>query len=620
MNLLASLNDTVRTLVHPDVRGRPAEFASHKNFLITRLGLSFASLALAPLFWVLGTAPAAWEAGVLAWLAVPCAAALSVSRSGDLKAGEALSIVTWIGLAVTVTLGAGSGLGMVFLLMVPLEAATWQAASPVMGALGAAAVAAVALSARSRLGLRVEGGLDLAPLGSAALAGALAYAGALSLSAGMIARVRQKTEAVMRDRYRALVDTIDEVVLEFDRSGSVCGTTAVATKLFGIDPDDLLGRGFFERLQVADRPVFLKLVTDVAAGQPSRTATLRLRTGRTMPSSRGDFEEPVFAWIDLVARLPAGLGAGRRTPEAGTLRREIATVGLLRDVTGRVEQERAVAQLRTESDRTTAGRNLFLANVTHELRTPLNSIIGFAEMLSNEALMPADAAKQREYAGIIHQSGLHLLAVVNTILDAQKIESGSFDLVPEALDLGALIDACCDMMGLKAQQSGVALMRDVAGGAGDLVGDKRACKQIILNLLSNGLKFTPRGGQVTMGVRRDGNSVLITVADTGIGVASQDLPRLGDPFFQAKTSYDRPNDGTGLGLSVVRGLVGLHGGSMAIESAPGEGTRVTVRLPAGGRGGMAASTMVTKIETIARYSSTMRHGEMPGGVRMHKIA
>ncbi len=620
MNLLASLNDTVRNLVHPDVRGRPVEFASHQSFLVTRLGLSFVSLALAPLFWVLGAVPAAWEAGVLAWLAVPCAAALSVSRSGDLRAGETLSIVTWIGLAVTVTLGAGSNLGMVFLLMVPLEAATWLAAAPVMGALGAAAVAAVALSARSRPGLSVEGSLDLAPLGCAALAGALAYAGALSISSGMIARVRQRAEAAMRDRYRALVDNLDGAVLEFDRSGSVCDATAAATTLFAIDPRDLLGRGFFERLQVADRPVFLKLITDIAAGQPSRTATLRLRTGRTMPSPRGDFEEPVFAWIDLVARLPVGPGAGLNPPEAGASVRGIGPVGLVRDVSARVEQERAIAQLRTESDRTNAGRNLFLANVTHELRTPLNSIIGFAEMLSNEALMPADAAKQREYAGIIHQSGLHLLAVVNTILDAQKIESGSFDLIPEAFDLRALIHTCCDMMGLKAQQSGIALTRDVVSGAGDLVGDKRACKQIVLNLLSNGLKFTPRGGQVAVGVRLDGNAVLITVTDTGIGVASRDLPRLGDPFFQARTSYDRPNDGTGLGLSVVRGLVGLHGGSIAIESAPEEGTRVTVRLPAKGRVGTAASPVVTKIETIARYCSTMRHGEMPGGARMHKIA
>ena len=164
------------------------------------------------------------------------------------------------------------------------------------------------------------------------------------------------------------------------------------------------------------------------------------------------------------------------------------------------------------------------------------------------------------------------------------------------------------------------LLRDVAPGAGALVADKRACKQIVLNLLSNALKFTPAGGCVAIAARPDGNSVLITVSDTGVGIAARDLPRLGDPFFQARASYDRPSDGTGLGLSVVRGLVGLHGGTIAIESAPGQGTRVSVRLPLDCRRVASAPNGVTKIETIPRYSSGVRHVGVPSGGRMHKIA
>ena len=296
------------------------------------------------------------------------------------------------------------------------------------------------------------------------------------------------------------------------------------------------------------------------------------------------------------------------------------TIGLLRDVSARVEQERRVALAQADADRTNAGRDLFLANVSHELRTPLNAIIGFSEMLSSETLMPEDPNKRREYAGIIHQSGLHLLAVVNGILDASKIESGSFAIFPEPFDLDALIHLCCDMVCLKAEQSRVVLLRDVVPGAEEIVGDKRACKQIVLNLLSNALKFTPVGGHVTIAARPDGNSILLSVVDNGIGIAARDLPRLGDPFFQARTSYDRPSDGTGLGLSVVRGLVGLHGGGISIESAPGQGTRVTVRLPIDCRRVAGAAGEVTKIETIPRYSSSIRHGEMPSGGRMHKIA
>ena len=219
--------------------------------------------------------------------------------------------------------------------------------------------------------------------------------------------------------------------------------------------------------------------------------------------------KPVFCPVDLALR-PATDPA-----DAGEI------LGLLRDVSERVEGERAAAEARTASERALAGRDLFLANVTHELRTPLNAIIGFAEMLASEALAPADPAKRREYAAIVQQSGLHLLSVVNGILDATKIEAGQFDVFPEPFDLGRLVDQCCEMVSLKAEQSGVRLGRAVAPGLGDLVGDPRACRQILLNLLSNALKFTPRGGEVTVSARPDGNCALLTVADSGIGIAAR---------------------------------------------------------------------------------------------------
>ena len=610
MNFLANLADTIDALVHPEARGEPADRATHRSFLATRIGLSLGALALAPLCLVGRAAPAAWEAGALAWLALPFAAALLVSRTGNLRAGEAASLAAWVGLGATVALGTGSGFGLALLLMVPIEAAAASSAGVAAAGLVGAAVAAVALLVQARTGTP----LGITPLGSAALIAALGYGGVLAVAAGRIGRLRRDEARAGQDRYRALAEAIDGVVMQFDRAGAACHVGCAAQRLFGLAPRDLAGRGFFERLHVADRPVFLKLVADVAAEGRDGTATLRLRTGRTVPSQRGAFDEPVFATVDLALRPP------RPGEASGDEPRRAAAVGLVRDVSARVEHERLLTQAQASSDRTHAGRDMFLANVSHELRTPLNAIIGFAEMLSNEALMPADEGKRRDYAGIIHQSGLHLLAVVNSILDASKIESGSFDIVPDPFDLGALIHLCCDMVGLKADQTGVHLSREVAAGAEELVGDRRACKQIILNLLSNALKFTPAGGSVAIAARPDGNSTLITVSDTGVGVAARDLPRLGDPFFQARAAYDRPNDGTGLGLSVVRGLVGLHGGSLSIESAPGQGTRVSVRLPADGRRLAAAPGAVTKIETISRYSSGVRHGGVPSGGRMHKIA
>ncbi len=612
MKLLANLGDAVGTLVHPDARMEPIDSAAHRHFLATRIALSLGSLALAPLCLV-GAAPAAWEAGALAWLALPFVAALAVSRTGDLWTGEALSLLAWIGLGTTVTLGSGSGFGLALLLMVPIEAAAASGAAVALAGLAAAGVAAA--GAGSVLAVSSGGSAPPpTPLGAAALLGALAYGGVLARAAARDRQRRRAADLETRERYRTLAGSIDDVVLRFDRTGKASHVGSAAQRLFGLAPQDLAGRGFFERLHVADRPVFLRLVAEVAAERRPGTATLRLKSGRTLPSQRGDFDEPVFVFVDLALRTLEPADAVAEDTSAP------AVMGLLRDVSARVEQERLVVAAQESFDRTHAGRDIFLANVSHELRTPLNAIIGFAEMLSNEALAPADAGKRREYATIIHQSGQHLLAVVNGILDASKIESGSFDIVPEAFALGDLVELCCDMVGLKAEQTQVRLVRAVVPGAEELVGDQRACKQIVLNLLSNALKFTPTGGSVTIEARPEGNSVLIAVSDTGIGISARDLPRLGDPFFQARASYDRPNDGTGLGLSVVRGLVGLHGGSISIESAPGQGTRVSVRLPLDCRRNPAGRTGVTKIETISRYSSAIRHDGVSCGGRMQKIA
>jgi cell cycle sensor histidine kinase DivJ len=215
--------------------------------------------------------------------------------------------------------------------------------------------------------------------------------------------------------------------------------------------------------------------------------------------------------------------------------------------------------------------------------------------------MPLDPARRREYAGIINSSGQHLLQVVNSILDMSKIESGSFQLAAEHFELTPLVDQCCDMMRLKAEEAQVILTRETPASLPEIVGDKRAVKQILINLVSNAVKFAGPGGAVAVRARLAGAGVAIEVEDNGIGVGARDLGRLGDPFFQAQDAYDRPYEGTGLGLSVVRGLVGLHGGAIRIESAPGEGTRVTITLPLDYRAAPAFSKgRVARIETITR--------------------
>jgi cell cycle sensor histidine kinase DivJ len=239
--------------------------------------------------------------------------------------------------------------------------------------------------------------------------------------------------------------------------------------------------------------------------------------------------------------------------------------------------------------------------MSHELRTPLNAIIGFSDMLAQEESLMIDAAHRHEYARLINESGHHLLAVVNGVLDMSKIESGNFAIAPEPFGLREPIEDCCGLLALKARDREITLRIALAEDLPEILVDKRALHQIMLNLLSNAIKFTDRGGTVTVSAKAQDDGVAITVADTGIGIGADDLLRLGDPFFQARSSCERRHDGTGLGLSIVRGLVALHCGRFEIASRLGEGTQVTVHLPLDCERARerAAATTVTKFEPRA---------------------
>ena len=218
----------------------------------------------------------------------------------------------------------------------------------------------------------------------------------------------------------------------------------------------------------------------------------------------------------------------------------------MRDITERKEQEQALEEARAEAERANAAKSRFLATMSHELRTPLNAIIGFSEMLTNEEMMRLDAARRHEYAMLINESGHHLLSVVNGILDMSKIETGNFEITPEPFAPAPVIGNCCDLLALKAREAGIDLSAAFRRSLPEIVADKRAFNQIMINLISNAIKFTDRGGSVTViRPRSIGAYLIVTVEDTGVGIGEDDLRHVGDPFFQARTSYDRRHDGTG---------------------------------------------------------------------------
>jgi signal transduction histidine kinase len=256
--------------------------------------------------------------------------------------------------------------------------------------------------------------------------------------------------------------------------------------------------------------------------------------------------------------------------------------GTATDVTELRRREIGLRTAKEMAEMASRAKTEFLANMSHELRTPLNAIIGFAEVMHMELLGSIGNQQYRGYIGDIHDSARHLLGLINDILDVAKIEAGRVELTDSTIDVKGIFDAVARLIRERTVRAEVRLEMAVQPGLPPLVADERKLKQILINLLSNSVKFTPAGGAIRMtaGLDPATGDLAITVADTGIGIAAADIPRVMEPFGQVDNPINRKFRGTGLGLPLTKGLVELHGGSFKLESAPGAGTTVTVRLPA----------------------------------------
>ncbi len=239
---------------------------------------------------------------------------------------------------------------------------------------------------------------------------------------------------------------------------------------------------------------------------------------------------------------------------------------------------------RFEAEAANASKTTFLANMSHELRTPLNAILGFSELIANETLGPVGTLRYRDYAGDINASGNHLLSLINDILDIAKIEAGKMDIEPVALDPKSVIEKALTVALARAREKRQRVVTDIDAGGANLVADERAVKQIVINLVSNAVKFTPDGGNIAIsGIVTGDGGFQLCVEDDGPGIPAALLDRIFTPFNQIDNRYSRQAGGTGLGLSLVRGLAELHGGRAWIESDVGAGVRAFVYFPKAAR-------------------------------------
>jgi PAS domain S-box-containing protein len=365
----------------------------------------------------------------------------------------------------------------------------------------------------------------------------------------MAANARIEREAT--DAIAAVFRSVGEGILVLTPEGVVDAANPVAEQIFGRPERDLIGRS-------------LEALIRLPQGGADAPGAIAVAVGATVEG------EAIRSAVDAVP-IEVSFAALRLDGKPKQL-------AIVRNITDRKSRERELIAAREAAEAANAAKSNFLASMSHELRTPLNAILGFAEVIRDRIFGAAGEAKYAEYAASIHVSGRHLLSLIDDILDLAKIEAGREPLARTEVDLAELTRDAIEMVRVMASQKRLDLRVVAPKEPVTVAVDPRAVRQIALNLLSNAVKFTPTSGHIEA-IVESGEGCALTVRDSGIGIAREDLPHVFEPFHRANSQLAREHPGTGLGLAITRRLVELHGGEIELASDLGKGTSVTVRLP-----------------------------------------
>ncbi|OAI42904.1 hypothetical protein AYO42_01920 [Rhizomicrobium sp. SCGC AG-212-E05] len=536
---------------HTDQRAQRRRFVAiqaAKGAVGAVLGLAF--------FGMLGP-PDTGEAIAMAGLMMPAALALLGFTRIPLPVLEQVGLASFamlIGYLASLTGGVASPL-TVWLALIPAEAALAGGRPAVTRAGIAAGAAFAAVAGMEALGMLPPSRLTL-PLWqvyAVSMLAALVQAVLIAAAAQDRQRAADTAAAEGAAMYRFLADNAMDLITRHSGDGVIRYASPATLALLGRVPEEIAGQAMMSLTHPGDVPAMQNALMEASYFGRDGSAEIRLRR-----------RDASYVWAEFRCR-PAQDGD---------------IVAVTRDISERKAQEQALVEARDAALGASRAKSSFLANMSHELRTPLNAIIGFSEMMNREMFGPI-GPRYQEYSRMIHESGAHLLELINSVLDMSKIEAGKFELSEELFDLEETAQSAVRFLKIPAERAGVALKLSIAPNARLMFADRRAVKQILVNLLSNGVKYTPPGGEVRVTARIAGGMEIV-VSDSGAGISKADLERLGRPFEQVENAETRAKEGTGLGLALVKSLALMHGGEAVLESALGEGTTVTVRLPHAG--------------------------------------
>jgi two-component system cell cycle sensor histidine kinase PleC len=389
-------------------------------------------------------------------------------------------------------------------------------------------------------------------------------------------RIAQARAQAAESRLRDAINSVSEAFVLWDRLGRLLLCNENFRSFFSLEPRVVKPGASRESVR---RFVQLAIKREAPSPLGKGVREAELNDGRWLQISERRTAEGglVVTCIDITA-IKQQDGARRRNEEA----LQGAVHDLQRSQEQLAELARKYEAEKIRAEGANKAKSEFLANMSHELRTPLNAINGFSEIMVNELFGPLGDKRYAEYAQDILNSGQHLLALINDILDMAKIEAGKLNLKFEPLRVAEVVEDAVRLMRNRAEATGLELSVEIPE-LPEIEGDFRAIKQVLLNLLSNSIKFTPRGGRITVLATLEagpqGERVRVGVRDTGIGISEQDMARLARPFEQIESQLSKTQQGSGLGLALTKSLVEMHAGSLNIESAPGKGTTVSFTLP-----------------------------------------